>query len=396
VSDAQTGRRHPEGWQIGRLLGVPVVLARSWFVIAAVVTLLFAPTVQSRDPGLGAGAYVVAFVYALLLFGSVLLHEVAHAGAARAFGMPATRIVINLWGGHTQFESDATTPWRSFVVAFVGPLVNAVLALAALPLMLSADSFGIGVLLLSAFVITNAFVAVFNIVPGLPLDGGRMLEAVVWRLSGDRNIGTIIAGWGGRLVAAGLVVWAVILPIARGADPSITNVVWAGLIGALLWSGAGQSIRTAQIRRRAPTATVRGIARPAVGVPATVTVAQAMAAAGVTHPADLSRSGVVLVAPDGRPAAVLVPSAVGEVPPQRWAEVPAASTARALPVGAEVDVRLAGEELLRLLGTLPGEQWAVRDETGRVVGLLYGDDVVTAVLGSTRSRRGAASGTARS
>lgn len=375
VSDAG-GARHPDGWQIGRLLGVPVVLARSWFVIAAVITVLFAPVVQNVAPELGAAAYGVAFFYAVLLFVSVLLHELAHAAAARVFGMPATRIVINLWGGHTQFETDATSPGRSFVVAVVGPITNGALALAALPFFALTGDPLTGRLLLG-FVITNAFVALFNVVPGLPLDGGRMLEAVVWRASGDRTTGTIAAAWGGR-VAAVLLVLGVLL-----WDPSLLNVVWACLIGALLWSGAGAALQTARIRRRAPSASVRGLARPAVGVPAWLPISEALAVAGTAEGA--TGPAVVLLSPDGRPAAVLDPAAVASVPTDRRPEVPAHAAARALPAGAEIDARLAGEELLRVLGTLPGEEWAARDETGRVVGLLRADDVVAAVVSGRRS-----------
>jgi Zn-dependent protease len=384
VDTGQPARRHPEGWQVGSLLGVPVVLARSWFVVAAVITLLFAPSVQSRAPQLGGLVYAVAFGYAVLLFASVLVHEVAHAAAAHAVGMPASRIVINLWGGHTQFETEATTPGRSFLVAVVGPVSNGALALAALPLLTAAPPDGLAFLLLRAFLVTNAFVAVFNLVPGLPLDGGRILEAGVWRVTGDRHAGTIVAAWGGRITAVLLVAGALVLPFLRGGRPSLVNVVWSALIGSLLWSGAGHALRTATIRRRAPSATVRALARPAVAVPATASVAQALSAAGVDHPADLPRHTVVLLAPDGRAAALLDASAASAVPESRRDDVPAHAAARTLPAGAEVDIQLAGEELLRVLGTLPGEEWAVRDETGLVVGVLRGDDVVSAVLTGRR------------
>lgn len=382
MSTATPGRSTSEGWRIGTLLGVPVVLARSWFVIAAVITFLFAPTVQGSAPGLGPFAYVVAFGYAVLLFGSVLVHEVSHALAARAFGMPATHIVINLWGGHTQFESDATTPGRSFVIAVVGPLSNAVLAGAAVPLLLLTHPGSLDFLLLFAFVATNGIVAVFNVVPGLPLDGGRMLEAVIWRLRGDRNTGTIVAGWGGRVVALGVVAWGVLLPLLQGRQPDLVRVVWAGLIGALLWNGAGHAVRTARIRRRAPAATVRALTRPGVVVPADTTIAGALTAAGVAHPADLGRTVVLLVDPDGGLAGVLDPGAASQVPYDRHHVVPAAAASRRLDPRAALDVRLGGEALLRHLGTLTGEEWPVRDEEGRWVGVLRGADVVTALVGT--------------
>lgn len=387
---AARGRWQKEGWRLGTLLGVPVLVARSWFLIAAVITFLFAPTVLDRAPWLGDGAYLVAFLYAVVLFGSVLVHEAAHAGAARLFGMPAKHIVINLWGGHTQFETDATTPGRSFVVAVVGPLSNAALALLALPLWFATREVALADLLLQAFVVLNGVVALFNLVPGLPLDGGRVLESAVWKLTGDRNTGTVVAGWGGRLVAVGLVLWFVARPLAQGRPLSFVAVAWAALIGVLLWSGASAAVRSARIRRRAPLATVRNLARPAVCLPGSSSIADALAAAGVDHPADLARRPVLLVGPDGAPVGVLDAAAVSEVPVPRRSAVPASAASRALPASAVVDIRLGGEELLRSLSTMTGEEWAVRDETGHWVGLLKGSDVVAAMVGkppAPRARR---------
>lgn len=392
VDGASVGRRHREGWRIGTLLGVPVLVARSWFVIAALITFLFAPTVLREAPSLGALAYVVAFLYALLLFASVLVHEVSHAAASRAFGLPAKHIVINLWGGHTQFENDVPSPGRSFVVAVVGPLSNGALAAAAVPVWLATRDVPVVSLLVYAFAFLNAIVALFNLVPGLPLDGGRLLEAAVWKVTGERTTGTISAGWAGRAVAVGLLLWFVVRPLLSRVPLSIVEVAWAGLIAALLWAGAGQAIRTAHVRRRAPQATVAGLARPAVAVPAAVSIAQAVAAAGADHPADLARRPVLLVDPDGGLAGVLDAAAVSEVPVDRRTDVPASAAARALPTGAVVDVRLGGEELLRVLSSLPGEEWAVRDADGRWVGLLKGSDVVAAVVRSRRHPSGTPGG----
>jgi len=382
VSASAASRTTPDGWRIGTLLGVPVLLARSWFVIAAVITFLFAPTARASAPDLGSLAYLVAFFYAVLLFASVLVHEVAHAAAARAYGMPATRIVINLWGGHTQFEADATTPLRSFVIAVVGPLSNVALALAAWPLLLVTERGSLTDLLVFAFIVTNGVVAVFNVVPGLPLDGGRMLEAVIWKIRGDRNAGTTVAGWGGRAVAVLLVAWGVLLPLLQGARPDLVRVIWSVLIAALLWSGAGHAVRTARIRRRAPAASVRGLARPAVVVPDTATVAQALTAAGVGHPAELGRTVVLLVDADGGLTGALDPGAASQVPFDRHHEVLATAASRAMDAGDPVDADLAGEELLRSLGHRTGEEWPVRDAEGTWVGVLRGADVLAALLGT--------------
>ena len=388
VDGAPAGRRHREGWRLGTLLGVPVLVARSWFVIAAVITFLFAPTVLREAPGLGGLAYVVAFLYALLLFASVLVHEVSHAVASKAFGLPAKHIVINLWGGHTQFENDVTSPGRSFVVAVVGPLSNAALAVAAVPVWLATRDVPVVSLLVYAFAFLNAVVALFNLVPGLPLDGGRILEAAVWKVTGQRTTGTITAGWVGRAVAALLLLWFVVRPLLSGGRLSLVQVAWVGIIAALLWAGAGQAIRTAGIRRRAPQATVAGLVRQAAVVPASASIAEAMAAAGAGHPADLAWHPVLLVDGEDALPGVLDAAAVSDVAPDRRSLVRASAAARALPPHAVVDVRLAGEELLRVLSSLPGEEWVVHDADGRWVGLLKGPDVVAAVVGSRRSASG--------
>ena len=102
----------PAGLRIGRVLGAPVVLQPSWFLVAGVVTLLFQPRVAEALPGIGSGAFAVAFAYALLLLLSVFLHELAHAVAARAVGTPPTHIALDVWGGHTALAQEVPSPVR--------------------------------------------------------------------------------------------------------------------------------------------------------------------------------------------------------------------------------------------------------------------------------------------
>ena len=109
------------GIPLGRILGIPVVLAYSWFAIAAFTVIAYGPVLAHNDPRLGATAYLVAFAYAVLLLISVLVHELAHALTARLYRWPTRKIVLNLWGGHTQFEDFTASPGRSVLVAMAGP-----------------------------------------------------------------------------------------------------------------------------------------------------------------------------------------------------------------------------------------------------------------------------------
>jgi len=130
-----------EGIPLGRIAGVPVVLAYSWFVIAAFTVIVYGPVLARNNPTLGTSAYIVAFAYAVLLLISVLVHELAHALTAKIYGWPTQKIVLNLWGGHTQFESFTSSPGRSVLVALAGPAANFVLAGGAW-LLLGTDSLG--------------------------------------------------------------------------------------------------------------------------------------------------------------------------------------------------------------------------------------------------------------
>lgn len=363
--------------RVGTVLGAPVLVMPSWFLIAALVTYFYAPAVQAQAPDLGAGVYLVAFCAALLLLGSVFLHELAHAVAARAVGTPPTRIVLDLWGGHTAFEQEMSTPGRSALVSLVGPATNAALAVGGVLFAPALPQGGVAQLLLNGAVLANAFVAVFNALPGLPLDGGRALEALVWRLTGRRNAGTLAAGWTGRAVAAGLVLWALVLPLSQGRSIGLTSLVWVGLIAALLWQGASQAIALARWRSRSSGVSAGALARPAVGVPSGSGLAEALQAAELA-----SVNEVVLVGDDHRPQAVLDARAIAQVPVERVTATPAQAVARALPPHAVLPQALAADALVRHLQAHPHHEYVVTDPAGTVHGVLLWDDVVARVTGS--------------
>ena len=203
--------------RLGRLVGVPVYLSWNWLLIAGFVVLLFGPQVARLFPELGIGAYGIAFLYAVLLALSVLVHELAHAVSARAFGWPAQEIVLNLWGGHTQFGAFQATPGRSLVTALAGPAANVLIALAGTLIAAVAPPEGVARLLLDILVYANWLVALFNVLPGLPLDGGRIVESAVWAITGSQDKGTLAAGWAGRGIVMLLGVALVVVPSSRAA-----------------------------------------------------------------------------------------------------------------------------------------------------------------------------------
>lgn len=240
-----------------RILGIPLRLRASWLIVAAAIVLIFGPQVD-RIFDLGVAAYAVALAYAGLLLVSVLAHELAHALSARAFGWPPTEIELNLWGGHTEFLAGDSTPTKSLAVSLAGPAANLVIAGIGWWLIETFTPVGVLGMLASVTVLMNFLVGVFNLLPGLPLDGGRLVESTVWAATGSRLRGALAAGWAGRVVVAGLVLAAVWLLIADGGGTNLVVVVVAAMVSFVLWQGASDTVAAARAGLRRERGEERG------------------------------------------------------------------------------------------------------------------------------------------
>ncbi|MDO5743610.1 MAG: site-2 protease family protein [Micrococcaceae bacterium] len=371
---SETGAKR-EGIPLGSIFGVPVSLAWSWFIITGFIVLVFGPTVARSMPELGAGAYLVAFAYAVLLAISVLIHELAHALSAKAFGWPGAKITLNLWGGHTQFSSFDATPGRSLAVAMAGPAANFVIAGAGYVLLRAVEPVGVLALLWGILVWANLLVALFNVLPGLPLDGGRLVESAVWRYTGSQDRGTIAAGWAGRVLVVLIVGYFVITPLTRNQPLDLQVIIVAVLIGGFMWVGASQGITNAKLRLRLPLVSVRALMEPATAIRQDSNLADVAAR---LH----SRGGrIILIDAPGNPVAVIDEATLAAIDPALLAQSPALSAARALGPGAVVDANADGRALIGYLATLQGSEYAVIDESHRIIGLLSQARILAAITG---------------
>lgn len=355
------------GWRMGTLSGVPIYLGRSWVLVAALIVFLFGPTVQNLLPGTGLWAYGVALGFALLLLLSVLVHEAAHALVAQRVGYRVSRIVADFWGGHTAHDGAGGSPGSSAAVAAVGPLSNGALALVGWWAMGLFDG-GVGLLLALAFTYANAFVAIVNAIPGLPLDGGFLLEALVWRITGQRAIGTIVAGWAGRLIVIAVVGW-LLVPVLMGVEPlTITRLLWVGLIAVFLWQGASQAVRLGRRSLVTSRRTVGSVARPAGQVSRAASLASV----------DWSAPGLrVVVDESGMPVGIIDPQSLVRVPAPARASTPVSAVTVGLPDGW--DVRAAPQDSLagvvEVMQATRSGVIAVLDEQDRVWGVVLADDL---------------------
>ncbi|HVZ23558.1 MAG TPA: site-2 protease family protein [Vicinamibacterales bacterium] len=227
--------------RLGRWFGVPVGLHYSWFIIAAVIALSltseFAATNPAWPPAL---VWALALIAAVLFFGSLVLHELAHATVARIEGIPVRGITLFALGGVAQIEKDAATAGKEFRMAVAGPLASLGIGLVCRALAAAAGwaapsgvpSAAAAVLGWLAYI--NVALALFNLTPGFPLDGGRVLRSIVWAITGDGERATRIAARGGQLVAI-VFIGGGLLYTLRYAD---AGGLWIAFIGWFLLEGA--------------------------------------------------------------------------------------------------------------------------------------------------------------
>jgi len=163
---------------IARPFGIPVYISPYWFLIAGLFILLYANSLERSVSG--NLRYLVSALFVVLLYASVLVHELSHCVVARAFHLPVRRILLYPLGGFSEIEKEAPTPAREFLVAAAGPAVSLVLAAVGYGLSRLVPA-GTAHVLVIQLVWANLLVGLFNLLPGLPLDGGRMLRAGIWK-----------------------------------------------------------------------------------------------------------------------------------------------------------------------------------------------------------------------
>jgi Zn-dependent protease len=184
-------------WKIGSLFGIPLFLDPLWFVILGLATLNFGVAYQEWG---AAWAWSAGIVMALLLFASVLLHELGHSLAARSQGIKVNSITLFLFGGIAAIEEESKTPLKAFQVAIAGPLVSVGLfLLLRIASTVIPDTSPVSVMV-NDLARINLVVALFNLIPGLPLDGGQVLKAALWKITGDRFVAVHWAAKAGQIL----------------------------------------------------------------------------------------------------------------------------------------------------------------------------------------------------
>jgi len=374
------------GVRIARPFGIPVFISPYWFLIAGLFVFLYARSLDQAVPG--TLRYLVAAAFVVLLYASVLVHELSHSLVARGFGLPVRRILLYPLGGFSEIEREPPTPGREFLVSAAGPAMSLALAGAGFALFkaVHAGEFApsrtahvgsIASILLDQVIVANLLVGIFNLLPGLPLDGGRMLRAGVWKLTGRAGQATVVAAWAGRVLALAVLVVPLALYARAGGGIQLFDVAWLAVIAAFMWSGASQALRATRVRERLPGLQARALARRAIPIPANLPLAEAIRRADAAQ-----ARALVVVDHEDRPIAIVNETAVMATPPQRRPWIEAGSLARTIDPGLVLPADLSGMALIEAVRRTPASEYLLVEQTGQVFGVLATADLDHAFAGT--------------
>jgi Zn-dependent protease/CBS domain-containing protein len=355
---------------LGRIVGIPVGLDLSWFLIFVLLTWSLATSYfPSEFAGWPTSEYwIVGAVTSVLLFASVLLHEVGHSVVALRYKVPVRRITLMIFGGVAELGSEPPSATSEFWIAIAGPVVS--FGLAVVFSLLRPLVAGVAPILALAeyLAFINGTLALFNLVPGFPLDGGRVFRAMVWGVTGNLRRATLIAANVGRLFAFGFILVGVYMTLTG----NVGNGLWIAFIGWFLESAASAQLSQQRIQDLLAGHRVQDVMSP--GCP------QVEAATPVQELVDrhiLGGARRCLVVTEGdQPAGLLTVHNLSSIPKSNWGRTTAADVMTTM---ADLRTATPGEDLWPALADMDRQgvnQLPVVDQ-GRVVGMLTREDVLS-------------------
>ncbi len=378
----------PGSFRIGTLAGIDIYINYSWliilvFLVWSLATGWFAVLYPGWSPAL---YWITSTIAALLLFVSVLLHELAHSVVARARGLTVKNITLFIFGGVSNIEQEPSSPGVEFQMAIVGPLVSILIgALAFLLLLPLRGSTSPVAAILGYLAYTNVLLGIFNLIPGFPLDGGRVLRSIIWKISGSLRTATRAATISGEVIAY-LFILAGIWLFFSG---SVLDGIWFGFIGWFLLSSARSANSQAMLQSM-----FQG-----------VKVAEVMNPDPVTVPANISLQKLVdeyfiprglrsaLVVQGDQLAGLITLGDIRHVPREQWTQTPVGLTMIPLERLHVVSPQQNLNDVLPLMVGGDVNQLPVTQD-GRLVGVVTRDAIMRYLeirrgLGLTEPRKAA-------
>ncbi len=360
----------PGSLRIARIAGIDIYINVSWLIILVFLTFSLATgEFPIFYPGYSSSTYfLLGFLAAILLFVSVLLHELAHSFVARARGLPVKSIVLFIFGGVSNIEQEPQTPGVEFAMAFVGPLVSLLIGAVCYGLLfLVRGTHSLIEPILWYLAVANILLGIFNLIPGFPLDGGRVLRSIVWKISGSLRTATRVTTTIGQIIAYLFILWG----IWQFFSGNLLNGIWIGFIGWFLLSAAQSANSQAMLQSM-----FRG-----------VTVGQVMDRNPITVPANISLQRLVdeyflpqglrtaFVVQGDQLAGLITLSDIRHVPRDQWETVPVGHVMIPLERLHAVSPQQNLNDVLPLMANRDVNQLPVV-QNGKLVGVLTRDAII--------------------
>ncbi|NCJ05025.1 CBS domain-containing protein [Synechococcales cyanobacterium C] len=367
--------------RLGRLGSIPFYINASWFLILGLVTWVYGSGLAAGFPQLtGLAPWGLGLLTALLVFASVLAHELGHSWVALRQGIGVKSITLFLFGGLASLERESKTPWEALAVAIAGPAVSLLLWGAFTLLGLTLPISGSALAIVSLLATINLFLALFNLIPGLPLDGGNVLKAIIWKVTGNPYKGTQVAGRVGQIFG-----W---LAVASGMLPLVLygsfGNIWNLLIGWFLLQNAGFSAQSATVQEQLSQYT----AADAVGENSPIIAADQSLRdlADATVLSNKTWSRFLVTNAEGQLIGAIALQDLKTIPSAQWATTQVRDLMQAMTQPRTVE---STQSLLDVVGLFDQEQLpalAVVRENGALVGLLEKASILRFLQGRTQTK----------
>jgi Zn-dependent protease len=359
------------GLPLGRILGIKVFLHPTWFVVFFLITVTLSAALGQQHPDWAGGLRVLlAAGTSILFFASIFLHELGHSVIALRHHVGVRSITLFIFGGVAMMEKEPPTPRAEFQIAIAGPIVSALLALVFTWIggALGADApFGS---MLSWLAWINLVIAVFNLLPGFPLDGGRVLRAFLWARSGDFQRATRVAASVGQTIAYAFIALGAVQVLFFG---NLVGGLWQAFIGWFLLSASGATVRQATIERSLAGLVARDVMDPDVP-----RVHSGISVASFARDLVMRGRRWALVEEAGRTAGLITLSDVKKLSPEEWETTPVGRVATPIEKVLTASPTQPVREILTTIGTRNVNQIPVVDG-GNVLGAVTRDTLVQAI-----------------
>lgn len=357
--------------RVGNLFGIPFYINPSWFFVLGLITLTYGGELSQFPQLTGIMPWLLGFLAAILLFASVVAHELGHSFVAIAQGIEVKSITLFLFGGLATLGRESKTPLEAFLVAIAGPLVSLLLfgIFLIIGLNISLNAPMAAILSLLAYI--NLALGLFNLIPGLPLDGGNILKAIVWQVTGNPNKGVLFASRFGQFFG-----WlAIVIGALSILGISQFGSFWTLLIGIFLLQNAGFSAQSAKVQDFLSRYTAKDVISPnSPVVPINLTLRD-FANNYVIGKQQWSK--FLVTDSEGKLLGVVNVEDLKTIPTSQWTEV---NIGRLLQTSESLKLVLSHTSLLDVVKILEGEnlsQVTVVEENGTVLGLIEKASILT-------------------